>query len=119
MGFIATPKLAARVESTKRAEEIDLKRFDAIVVAGGQGPTWGRTAATSRCQRPCWQSTRGVCHAFSRSSEREACSDLHDARIARETRDRPECGGVADVPVRQAEVHRVEDVENVPPQRGG
>jgi putative intracellular protease/amidase len=38
MGFIATPKLAALVESTRKAAEIDLERFDAIVVAGGQGP---------------------------------------------------------------------------------
>jgi putative intracellular protease/amidase len=38
MGFIATPKLAALIESTKTAAEIDPKRFDAIVVAGGQGP---------------------------------------------------------------------------------
>jgi putative intracellular protease/amidase len=38
MGFIATATLAALVESTKRAAEIDVKRFDAIVVAGGQGP---------------------------------------------------------------------------------
>jgi putative intracellular protease/amidase len=38
MGFIATPKLAALVETTRKAEDIDVKRFDAIVVAGGQGP---------------------------------------------------------------------------------
>src|ERR1700730_6318282 len=38
MGFIATPKLAALIESTKKVAEIDPKRFDAIVVAGGQGP---------------------------------------------------------------------------------
>lgn len=38
MGFIATPQLAKLVENTKPASEIDLDRFDAIVVAGGQGP---------------------------------------------------------------------------------
>ncbi len=38
MGFIASPKLAALVEDTRKATEIDLARFDAIVVAGGQGP---------------------------------------------------------------------------------
>jgi putative intracellular protease/amidase len=38
MGFIATPRLVALVESTRKASDIDLKRFDAIVVAGGQGP---------------------------------------------------------------------------------
>ena len=38
MGFIATPKLAAFIETTRPAREIELSRFDAILVAGGQGP---------------------------------------------------------------------------------
>lgn len=38
MGFIATPKLAGLVERTKKVEEIDEERFDAIIVAGGQAP---------------------------------------------------------------------------------
>ena len=38
MGFIATPALAALVADTKRASAIDVNEFDAIVVAGGQGP---------------------------------------------------------------------------------
>jgi putative intracellular protease/amidase len=38
MGFIATPALAALVEQTKRVEDIDVRKFDAIVVAGGQSP---------------------------------------------------------------------------------
>jgi putative intracellular protease/amidase len=38
MGFIATPKLAALVENTGKAADIDVSRFDAIVVAGGQAP---------------------------------------------------------------------------------
>ena len=38
MGFIATPSLSALVENTKKVAEIEIKRFDAIVVAGGQGP---------------------------------------------------------------------------------
>ena len=38
MGFIATPSLAALVENTKPAAQIDVDRFDAIVVAGGQAP---------------------------------------------------------------------------------
>jgi putative intracellular protease/amidase len=38
MGFIATPKLAALVENTKEVSEIDVAKFDAIVVAGGQAP---------------------------------------------------------------------------------
>ena len=38
MGFISTPKLAALVEHTKKVVDIDVRRFDAIVVAGGQAP---------------------------------------------------------------------------------
>lgn len=38
MGFIATPKLAKLVEQTRPARDIDVARFDAIVVAGGQSP---------------------------------------------------------------------------------
>jgi putative intracellular protease/amidase len=37
-GFIHTPSLAALVERTRPASEIDVARFDAIVVAGGQAP---------------------------------------------------------------------------------
>lgn len=38
MGFIATPKLAALIENTKPGAAIDVAVFDAILVAGGQGP---------------------------------------------------------------------------------
>jgi len=38
MGFTSTPGLAALVEKTGKVDEIDLARFDAIVVAGGQAP---------------------------------------------------------------------------------
>lgn len=38
MGFIHTPEYAQLVEQTRPAHEIDLEKFDAIVVAGGQGP---------------------------------------------------------------------------------
>jgi putative intracellular protease/amidase len=38
MGFIATPKLAELIRNTKTAKEIDVTKFDAIVVAGGQSP---------------------------------------------------------------------------------
>src|SRR5262245_6908643 len=38
MGFIATPALASLVESTKPVAELQVSDFDAIVVAGGQGP---------------------------------------------------------------------------------
>jgi putative intracellular protease/amidase len=38
MGFINTPKLAALVDETKSVSELDVARFDAIIVAGGQAP---------------------------------------------------------------------------------
>lgn len=38
MGFIATPKLAALIENTRKVSQVDVDRFDAIVVAGGQAP---------------------------------------------------------------------------------
>lgn len=38
MGFIATPSLMALVENTSKVALIDVKRFDAILIAGGQAP---------------------------------------------------------------------------------
>jgi len=38
MGFIASPALARLVEATRPVGEIDVGRFDAILVAGGQSP---------------------------------------------------------------------------------
>ena len=38
MGFISTPKLAAMIENTRKVSEIDVAKFDAIIVAGGQAP---------------------------------------------------------------------------------
>lgn len=38
LGFIHTPKLAALVEETKKASEMSVDDFDALVVAGGQAP---------------------------------------------------------------------------------
>lgn len=38
MGFINTPNLMALVENTKMATEIEVDKFDAIIVAGGQSP---------------------------------------------------------------------------------
>jgi putative intracellular protease/amidase len=46
MGFINTPSLVARLEKTKPAREIDVARFDAIVVAGGQSPMFSIEMAT-------------------------------------------------------------------------
>ncbi|MBV9117796.1 MAG: type 1 glutamine amidotransferase domain-containing protein, partial [Acetobacteraceae bacterium] len=47
MGFIATPGLAALVEDTKPVAALDVARFDAIVVAGGQGPMFSFETATA------------------------------------------------------------------------
>lgn len=38
LGFLSTPKLAALIENTRRVSEIDTRKFDGILVAGGQGP---------------------------------------------------------------------------------
>ncbi|MFN8282402.1 MAG: type 1 glutamine amidotransferase domain-containing protein [Chitinophagales bacterium] len=38
LGFIHSPNLAALVENTKKVSEIDVTKFDAIIVAGGQAP---------------------------------------------------------------------------------
>jgi putative intracellular protease/amidase len=46
MGFIATPKLAALIENTRKVSEIGVDKFDALVVAGGQGPMFTFEAAT-------------------------------------------------------------------------
>jgi putative intracellular protease/amidase len=46
MGFINTPSLAALVEKTKPVSEINVARFDAIIVAGGQAPMFSFEKAT-------------------------------------------------------------------------
>jgi putative intracellular protease/amidase len=38
MGFVSTPTLAALIENTEPVSEIRTEKFDAILVAGGQGP---------------------------------------------------------------------------------
>lgn len=47
MGFLSTPSLAALVERTRPVAEIDVARFDAIVVAGGQAPMFAYDRATA------------------------------------------------------------------------
>src|SRR5262245_51970640 len=37
-GFIAMPKLAALVDSTRRVDDLKIDDFDALVLAGGQSP---------------------------------------------------------------------------------
>ena len=46
MGFIHTPALASLVEQTTPVSALDVDRFDAIVVAGGQAPMFTFEAAT-------------------------------------------------------------------------
>ncbi|MDX8446190.1 type 1 glutamine amidotransferase domain-containing protein [Mesorhizobium captivum] len=50
LGFISSPKLLALVDNTRPVTEIDVERFDAIVVAGGQSPmfTYERAAGLQR-----------------------------------------------------------------------
>jgi len=38
IGFLSTPKLAALLQNTRKVSEIVVRNFDAILVAGGQGP---------------------------------------------------------------------------------
>ena len=51
MGFPSTPGLAALVERTKPASGIEVARFDAIVVAGGQSPMFSFEKATALHQK--------------------------------------------------------------------
>ena len=46
-GFLATPSLAAMVNQTAPIATIDITRFDAIVVAGGQSPMFSFERATA------------------------------------------------------------------------
>ena len=46
MGFIATPKLASLVRDTRPVAALDVARFDAVVVAGGQSPMFSFAEAT-------------------------------------------------------------------------
>src|SRR5262245_44267080 len=47
MGFIATPSCVALVENTRPVTDIDVDRFDAILVAGGQAPMFTFQTASS------------------------------------------------------------------------
>jgi putative intracellular protease/amidase len=46
-GFIHTPALRSLVAATRRVDQIELARFDAIVVAGGQSPMFTFKDATA------------------------------------------------------------------------
>lgn len=51
MGFIATPKLMELVNSTRRIDELEVERFDAILVAGGQAPMFSFERATALIEK--------------------------------------------------------------------
>jgi putative intracellular protease/amidase len=46
LGFLSTPRLAAMVENTRPVAEIEVERFDGILVAGGQAPMFTFERAT-------------------------------------------------------------------------
>ena len=67
MGFIATPKLAALVQETRKAADLEVHAFDAIVVAGGQGPMFTFEKATELRRRfvafyEAGKVTAALCH---------------------------------------------------------
>lgn len=47
MGFLSTPKLAGLVEQSAAVASLEVARFDAIVVAGGQAPMFNFEGATA------------------------------------------------------------------------
>jgi len=51
MGFIATPKLAALIDNTRPISAIEVSRFDALVIAGGQAPMFTFERATGLLQK--------------------------------------------------------------------
>lgn len=63
MGFIATPRLAGLVQNTRSAAQIDVDRFDAIVVAGGQAPmfTFDRAVDLQKKVVAFYESGKIVC----------------------------------------------------------
>ena len=56
-GYKHDPEFMKLIESTKPVDEIDVHRFDAIVVAGGQGPMFTFETATT-CTASSSSSTR-------------------------------------------------------------
>ena len=46
LGFLSTPRLAALVENTRPVADLEVEAFDAILVAGGQGPMFTFEKAT-------------------------------------------------------------------------
>jgi putative intracellular protease/amidase len=67
MGFVSTPELMARLDDTPRLADLDLDRFDALVVAGGLSPmfTYRDNADLKRAIRTVYEAEKPVavyCH---------------------------------------------------------
>lgn len=65
--FIENPALLSKLDHTAKVETIDPKRFDAILVAGGQSPMFSFEAATSLHQKfvdfyEAGKITAALCH---------------------------------------------------------
>jgi putative intracellular protease/amidase len=50
-GYIHDPEFVKLVESTRPAKDIDINKFDAILIAGGQGPMFTIEGATDTIQK--------------------------------------------------------------------
>jgi putative intracellular protease/amidase len=50
-GYMHDPAFMKLIENTKAAQEIDVTRFDAIIIAGGQGPMFTLDKATDTVQK--------------------------------------------------------------------
>lgn len=70
MGFIATPRLVALVDDTKPLSALELDKFDAVLVAGGQAPmfTFEKATALHRLFAASYEAgkvTAALCHGVS------------------------------------------------------
>jgi putative intracellular protease/amidase len=63
MGFVNTPELVGLLESTPRLGELDLRDYDAIMVAGGQAPmfTFRNNAAVHDALRSFYETEKPTC----------------------------------------------------------
>lgn len=67
MGFVNTPELAALLENTPALDSLDLSRFEALLIAGGQSPmfTFRDNHSLHRAVRAFWEAEKVVaayCH---------------------------------------------------------
>jgi putative intracellular protease/amidase len=69
MGFVSTPELAALLADTPALDSLDLSRFEAVLIAGGQSPmfTFRDNKALHRAIRSFWEAEKVVaayCHGL-------------------------------------------------------